>query len=467
MNQTTNISINPNFTWNEAIQQLSINPNAIFHGNVLQVMRQRLECNGVPLDVQDKLLDMYPKELGFSLLLCALRFPTAVNKTLIIKILNVIQEYLNYHIQYCNEKFSSDLNYVESDASTVIGEAMTILFSSFDGYTMTPQTGNLNVLKCIKNEYPNTILYVDAHDFSALHGVCCALNITIFKFFIEWHLTQNPIQRGGLYLMNDSGITPMDTLIDTQENISETLHWLRSHGLLTSKDVNNWLLIHRAAHSSSISTIQFFLDLFPSGVLYEDDDGNLPIHLHLGLRYRHIHSFSEEDFAIVQLLISQGIRNGGINTIGGIFHQDPDDEDSCTLTNLFHHVGEENNERVWEIIESCLNDHGDYANAPIVHAAIGNKKVVSNELFGKILERFGARSRDEHNWLPLTYAVKVGLAWDDGVSNILKSNQSALDEFDDETNLPFFQFAATEKADLSTLYELSLMDLGYSLGANK
>jgi len=167
------------------------------------------------------------------------------------------------------------------------------------------------------------------------------------------------------------------------------------------------------------------------------------------------------------LLISQGIRNGGINTIGGIFHQDPDDEDSCTLTNLFHHVGEENVERVWEIIESCLNDHGEYANAPIVHAAIGNKKVVSNELFGKILERFGARSRDEHNWLPLTYAVKVGLAWDDGVSNILKSNQSALDEFDDETNLPFFQFAATEKADLSTLYELSLMDLGYSLGVNK
>jgi hypothetical protein len=458
--------MNHNLTWNEVIEGLSANTNAMFHESLLRSIRQRLECKGAPSDVQEKLVDMYPKQLGFSILLCALRFHNDSCKALMMKIINAIQENVNDHIKYCNENFKSNVNNDESDDGTVIGEAMTILFSSFDGFVMTPQTGNIKLLKLIKELYPNVILYVDATEYTAIHGVCCALNMPILQFFIEWHITQNPIQRGGLYIMNDSGITPIDTLIDTQENITQTLHWLCINGLLTSRDVNQWLLIHRAAHSSSTSTIQFFLDLLPSGILYEDDDGNLPIHLHLSLRYRLRNSFSEQDFTIVKLLISQGIRRGGINTIGGLFHQNPFDEERCTLTSLLDEVGEKDAERVWEVIESCLGEYDDYIRAPIVHAAIGNKKVVSNTLFVEILKRFGARSRDKYNWLPLRYAVSVGMAWNDGLSDILKSNQDALYEVDEETNLSVFQFAATKKTNLSTLYELSLIDIDHYISAN-
>lgn len=342
----------------------------------------------------------------------------------------------------------------------VIGEALTILFSFFDNFIASPQSGNLDAVRYIKKHYPSAISYVDRHHFTPLHGACSALNMNMFRFFVEWHLEQNPLQRGGLYDMNSSGITPLDTLIDTQQNITPTLIWLRKRGLLTSRDVDKWLLVHRAAHSSSISTIGFFLDLLPSAVLSKDGDDNLPIHLFLGLRFRPRGSFSDEDFAILRLLISQGISYGGINSIGGLFDEDPaeegqDESSCCTLTTLLREVGENNAERVWEVVSDCVAEAGDYTDAPILHAAIrGYKQCVSHELLLQVLGRFGAEGRDEHGELPLHFAVREGVRWEEGLSDIVEANVEALKEVDEETNLPFLPFAALNGADLSDLYHL-------------
>ena len=70
----------------------------------------------------------------------------------------------------------------------------------------------------------------------------------------------------------------------------------------------------------------------------EDDDGNLPFTLHLDLRYRARNSFSDEDYAITKLLITIGIEYGGIVSIGGLFHQEPDEEKSCHLKAKIIHV---------------------------------------------------------------------------------------------------------------------------------
>jgi len=425
---------------------------------VLRIIRQRLECDGAPLKVQLQLIEWYPQYLAFSLFLCATRFPSH-STTLIRNILNAIRDYSVMNMDYCITKFHGDSN-KEKDDNTVIGEAMTLLFSFFDDYIATPQSGNLGAIQIVKQKYPKSILYSDAHDFTPLHGACCSLNMDIFRFFIDWHLEQNPKGRGGLYEMNDSGITSMDTLIDTQSSIVHALNWLKNRGLLKSKDVDDWLLIHRAAHSSAIENIRFFIDLLPSGVLSEDDDGNLPIHLHLGLRYRQKGTFSEQDLNIVRLFISQGIINGGIDTIGGLFYPDPDADNSCTLDALLKEVGESNQERIWAMIDDCLRARGEYFNAPIVHAAILNKEIISDELFEEILERYGANNRNDNGELPLTYALKLGSKWNGCVSKLIKANSDALNENDPVTGLPPLPYTASqENADLSTIYELTRMSL--------
>lgn len=447
--------------WPAVLEYLRNNPKHLNdHEGLdsLTTIRRRLECDGAPLKVQLQLIAWYPEYLAFSLFLCATRFD-AYSMTLMESIFKAIHNYCQMNMQYCIQKFHGDTN-KEQNSDTVIGEAMTLLFSFFDDFIATPRSGNLAAIQMVRHKYPKSILYTDAHDFTPLHGVCCALNMDIFRYFIEWHLEEKPKGRGGLYDMNDSGITSLDTLIDTQSNILPALGWLRNRGLLKSKDVDDWLLIHRAAHSSSIETIRFFLGLLPSGVLLEDDDGNLPIHLHLGLRYRQKGTFPPQDLAITRLFISQGIINGGHDTIGGLFHPDPDGGDSCTLGVMLKEVGESNKPRVWAMIDECLTARGPYFNAPIVHAAILNKQYVPDELFGQILDRYGANSRNDHQELPLTYALRLGCCWDGCVSQLLKANLEALNEIDHRTALPLLPFAASRmNADLSTIYELTRMSL--------
>lgn len=158
-----------------------------------------------------------------------------------------------------------------------------------------------------------SILYIDTLMFTPLHRVCEALNMGIIKFFINWHLDQCSPGRGGLYQTNIDGITSLDTLIDTQMNIVPILQWLCSRGLLNSGDVDSKGLARRSIRSSSISTIEFMLDLLPSAVLAVDHDGDLPFHLHL---YRERASFSNEDFAITELLIRCGILGLGLGLLG-------------------------------------------------------------------------------------------------------------------------------------------------------
>jgi hypothetical protein len=436
-------------------------PDEIFKGpTYLSIIRRRLECDGATTDVLEQLIDWYPEALAFSILLAVVRFPP-YSESLVDKVIKAIEQHSKAQTDYCNQKFNGDKN-KPSTADKVIGEAMTLIFSFFDDFVPTPQSGNLSAIHQIRQKYPKSILYVDSHGYTPLHGVCCSMNMNIFRYFIEWHLEENPSGRGGLYEMNDSGITPLDTLIDTQNDITPALKWLCEEGLLRSSDVKKWRLIHRAAHSSSIETIRFFIDMFPIGVLSMDDDFNLPINLHLGLRYRQQGIFSEKDLAIVQLLVREGIANGGINTIGGLFHQDPDEDNLCTLDTLLNEVGEaRNRERIWQMIDDCCRERGDYVNAPIVHAAILNRDHISDELFMEVLDRYGenaAAKRNEYGQLPLSHALKVGAKWENCVSHILALNHEALDEIDDETGLPIVAYAASrEKSDMSSIYMLLKM----------
>ena len=256
------------FRWEQILHQLSLNPPmhdlADLPNDALSTLRQGLESNGASLHELQKIISTYPIEFGFSVLLCTIRFPDVYSKELMDSILIAIKQYRSYIMDYCIEQFNGGRKLQKTDEN-IVGEALTLLFSTFDDYVATPQSGNLNAIKYIKNHYPNSVFYSDTHAFTPLHGVCSVLNRNLFEYFIMWHLERKPHGRGGLYEMNDSGITAMDTLIDTEQDITPTLTWLRRRGLLTSLDIEKWLLIHRAAHSSSICTIKFFLDLFPSG----------------------------------------------------------------------------------------------------------------------------------------------------------------------------------------------------------
>jgi hypothetical protein len=443
--------------WRTVIEQLRGNRNYLDDGDIISMIRRRIECDGNSASTEQlvELIDSYPRELAFSLFLCVTRFPVH-SRILMDKIFQAIEDYSEEQMDYCILKFQGDKN-KEKNADVVIGEAMTLLFSFFDDYTANEQSGNLEAIYLVRKRYPKSILYVDAHEFTPLHGVCCALNMNIFRYFINWHLQEKPKGRGGLYDMNDSGISSMDTLIDTQMNIVIQLQWLRSHALLKSSDVEKWLLVHRSAHSSSRETIQFFMSLHPSGVMSQDDDGNLPITLHLGLRYRARNSFSDEDYAITKLLVTEGIKNGGIDTIGGLFHPEPDEENCCTLDALLKEVGEESHERLWSMIDEWIEEAtgGDYTLAPIVHAAIRNRKHMSAPLFEFVLKRYKSNSEaDENGIFPLMFAVQQAAKWDGGVCHIFKENLNELNSVDVETQLPILPFAASrENPDVNTLYE--------------
>merc|ERR1712038_73310 len=122
-------------------------------------------------------------------------------------------------MDYCIEKFNGGRK-LEKTEDNVVGEALTLLYSYFDDYVVTAQSGNLDSIKYIRRHYPDSILYSDAHSFTPLHNVSGAHNLDIFQYFIMWHLERKPGKRGGLYEMNDSGITAIDTLIESQqENI--------------------------------------------------------------------------------------------------------------------------------------------------------------------------------------------------------------------------------------------------------
>lgn len=487
INFQNTINVQP-LPWTTAIRYLENDRQAIFQHNALSIIRTRLECgDGVPPpQVLARLLEFYPSELALSLLFCTIRFPTIHPSTeLMNNILDAIETYGDEQMRYLRENFHvKEVGTLERRSRTnegqergqqeheqepvhhiVIGEVLILLFASFHGYFPTMQSGNIGAIQVIRQRYPLSILYIDSHDFNPIHGVCTiSLNMDLFRFFIEWHQECSPGGRGGLYEMNDSGITALDTLIDTQFNVVPMLQWLHNRNLLKSRDVQDWQLIHRAAHSSSIDTIQFFLDLLPGGVMSEDDDNNIPLNLHLTLRYRHGGTFSDEDFSIVRLLVRYGIINGGMDTIGGLFRPDPENEISCTLASLLKQVGDRNAVRTWNMIDEVLNmyagENGGLVSIPIVHLAILNNRHVSKEIFQEVLRRHGARHRDEKGELPLSLAVKMGVPWNGWVDQILRANSEALTETDDATGLPLLPLAAlNEKGDLNTVYELARLSI--------
>mmetsp|Transcript_9715 Transcript_9715/g.12308 ORF Transcript_9715/g.12308 Transcript_9715/m.12308 type:complete len:376 (-) Transcript_9715:316-1443(-) len=372
-------------------------------------------------------------------------------------------------MEYCIVKFRSDRNR-PINMRVLLGELMTLVFSHFDDYVTRPSSGNLETIKLLRDKYPDTILYADNHEFTPLHGACCALNMEIFKYFLEWHLVMRPEGRGGLYSMNDLGITSLDTLIDTQQNITPALIWLRNRGLLKSSDVDEWLLVHRAAHSSQIRTIRFFLDLYPGAVLLTDDDGNLPMHLHLGLTYRRVGTFSEDDFNILKLLVRYGLIHGGIENLGGLFFPDPDNENRCSLEMVLKEVGEEKHARVWEMIDDAMEYNMRNVEAVfIVHAALSQRQCIGNDLFKEILSRYEVSTTIPNNDgdLPLHYAIKKGLKWNNGVYQVFECHKDALYVLDKGVDLPPFLLAASvQNPDLSTIFELSKRDLGLIMDAS-
>ena len=449
--------------WDNLIDLLSINEQNISMIDTITTIQKRLECEGAPVHVQEQLIDLYPHTLGLSLFLCTTRF-SFYSRKLMVKIFQAIQRYSDEQMVYCIEKFHTERPRPQEhvDDKLIIGEAMTLIFASFDDYSATPQSGNLNALKIVRERYPESILHADSNNYTPLHGVSSAFTTPIFQFFIEWHLDQRPNERGGLYHMNGSGITPLDGLIGTYEDILPTLQWLCSRTLLQGKDIHDWHLIHRAAFSSSLSTIQFLLKLYPSGALQEDQDGNLPLDLFMSMKYREQKDFSEDDFEIIKVLIKYGVTYGGYQTVGGLFHLNPSENDRCTLTFLLQEVGNENEERLWQIIDEVITDytkesqsHGSVLS--IMHGAVEYKQFISNEMFQTILLRYGASCRNLNDELPLMSAIKKGVSWDDCGLHILNVNKSALYEVDPETNLPLFLVAACRKeAGLNTVYSLSM-----------
>merc|ERR1712038_453377 len=97
--------------------------------------------------------------------------------------------------KYCIENFHCSRNR-ELTAETVVGEAMTLIFAFFHNFVASHSTGNLLAIRLVREHYPKSILYVDSHDFIALHGACCVLNLPVIKYFINWHLNENPNGRG-------------------------------------------------------------------------------------------------------------------------------------------------------------------------------------------------------------------------------------------------------------------------------
>jgi len=149
-----------------------------------------------------------------------------------------------------------------------------------------------------------------------------------------------------------------------------------------------------------------------------------------------------------------------MSTIGGLLHPDPDDDTCCTLASLLAEAGEGNAERIWETIDECLNEVANYERTPIVHAAIYHKDRLSDEIFQKIVTRYGADRPNENGVLPLWYAVKMGRKWDGCVKYLVKRHQLALYDDDQETGLPMLAvIGSNPRTDRGTIYELTKMNL--------
>lgn len=311
-----------------------------------------------------------------------------------------IEQYSSDMMDYCIAEFDGNADVKNKTGENVVGEALTLFTSYFGGFGSLPLHGrstsctSLDTLKFIKRHFPRSILYVDAQKFTPIYGVSAAIDIHVFQFFIEWHLEQSPLGKGGLYHMSNSSVLVLDVLFDKKQDITAALDWLRQKSLITVHDVNQHLLIHRAVclPSCSSSTLRFLLDLYPRGACTRDVNGNLPIDLFLSLRPRPTDTFTDDDFAIIHMLVSHSINNGEINTIGGLLHRHSQDKRSYLLAVLLKQAGKANNEKVWELVKGCHAQASEYSKEhPTIHAPMRDGQYVPENL-QEMIGHFGTIS---------------------------------------------------------------------------
>lgn len=374
------------------------------------------------------------------------------------EIAKAIEKFYTSQMKYCIKKFDGNKDSPKI-VDSVVGEALTLIFATSFDFVPTRHNGNLEALSFVRQRYPRSIQYINAAGDTPLHGAASVGNVDVFKFFVKWHLDQNPFKRGALYENNNGFHTPLDLLIKSPENITPVLCWLlHNHRLLKGTDIEKKKLIHRAIRVSSTKRMEFLVSQCPSAVSSEDGHGNLPLNYSALVTGDGADELTDQDYENLRTLIQNGINHGGIYTIGGLMHRDQHDEGSCVLARICH---AQDPERVWKIIEQCLDEADDYASASIVHAAISNKSVIPRVLFQDILYRFHEPTqRDEHGRLPLHHAVALGLEWEGGLSDLVHANRDALDEVDPETDLPILGLAALNYArDLGTLFELAMQSV--------
>jgi hypothetical protein len=459
-------------------------------GALTSVQNDVKENHQPDINILNVLITRFPEELGFSLLMATIRFPTYSDE-LMNSIFDAIdtyyEDYWDYElslIQFCR------YHDVLSKKEDLISHALKYAFDCSENRTIQ-WSGNLHVIKLIRKKYPRSILTdKNDEDWSPLCALCCErapVDLKLIRYFIEWYLDIDPDSKGGLFNTVPDSV-PIEELLTKSQPILPLLQWMQSRGLMfrsraydlvhypgwnpnlgftfeeSGDDHPNLLFCCLEDKNTPIENIQFFLNIYPKSILstnYIYDGDYYPIQIliqgYTDFGYTKIgdHSSLLQFLDKFKLLLRYGL-NYGLRDFGGLFNLHYMQDDN-TIDFAHYAVGNENGRLLLcQAISECLNDLGaDYEHEPIVHAAIDSRKKCieknkSKEGWLMILRYF--RSQDQlpqyhmnmHGDLPLHHALKEGLSWDDGLSDIVTHYQiDAIGKVDASTGLYPFMLAAT------------------------
>mmetsp|Transcript_24887 Transcript_24887/g.28772 ORF Transcript_24887/g.28772 Transcript_24887/m.28772 type:complete len:576 (+) Transcript_24887:18-1745(+) len=449
-------------------------------GDALTIVRKNVRENHQPnIQILNALIMRFPEELGYSLLMATIRFPT-YSIELMNRIFDAIDTYYdNYWIDEDlmeQNQYHIDLSEIE----IVVSEALKWAFM-YDCRDTIQWSGNLHAIKLIRQEYPKSILTEDEH-YSPLAGLCYErthVDLKLIRYFIEWYVDiDKDIEnenKGGLFQWVDVGqlgvFKPVWKLLTKSQPIIPLLEWIQCRGLMFRSfgdDKKDFLFECLTDKDTPVENIQFLLHLHPKSILSEiyTDDYYDPIQMLLqdytdfGRTKIEGHNSFEQFLDKFKLLLRYGL-NYGLNDFGGLFNLQSMEDDN-TIGCAHYAVGNEDGRLLLcQAISDCLNDLGaDYEYEPIIHAAIDSrkkyiKKTKSKEGWLMILNHFGSQDQlpqyhaNMHGDLPLHHALKVGLSWDDGLSDIVNHfSNVAIVSVDVSTGLyPFMLAAAGESND--------------------
>jgi hypothetical protein len=194
------------------------------------------------------------------------------------------------------------------------------------------------------------------------------------------------------------------------------------------KNMILWNLLEKAATSGHIDTLKALLTINPHLIFQRNAETMYMILQATVLNFRYessqkllSHYLPKHEWSgRIEFLLHEGIKyqikyNLSSYLVGGLFAVESHIDG--VLEEIMHLLGRET---CWHMITCCLNQYS-YEDVPILHAAIGK---AHPETIKGITEQFrdSASLRDRSGDLAIHVAIKRGMKWTHGLSDILAAN---------------------------------------------